>query len=931
MEPWHKVVEPRKEVRQGRSFNPDEFAIALERVVTGEAPEDYKDPEKFFSRTCWTRALRENTGSVLRRLAGETNNTAPVQTLVTQMGGGKTHMLAVLWHLSNSGPKASRFHGVPQLLKETGLSEVPLAKVAVFVGNAWDPQPGRETPWIDVARQIAGDDGVKALGPAAKESAPGTETIDRVIALAKRPVVLLFDEVLNYFTRYEKAQSGGGGDQMHAFLHNIVRCFIGSSHRAAVFSLPRSQVEMNERDLYWQDRILKVVGAVAKPLLVNDEGEISEVIRRRLFEEIGQEKYRKATAKAYADWCFERRAQLPPEWMAVDTSTTEKKAREYLQGRFEACYPFHPATLSVFQRKWQALPQFQQTRGVLAMLAQWISWAYQDNFLHARKEPLITLGSAPLHVPEFRSEVLKQLGENRLATAIETDIAGDRAHSKVLDADAKGPLKEIHRRVGTAILFESSGGQRDKVAHLPELRFALGEPEIETTSVDNAAIAMERKGFFLQKVGSDGFKVYHKAKIDKAVHDRRASLDDETDVKPIMRQLADEEFKRGATLPLVRFPEDDPIQDSPRLTLVLVDPVMEWNGGDLRGRIAECTKSRGKSSRLYPGSLVWCVRKPGKDLREKVEMLQAWRRVQRDVREGVLGPDFEKADHQEIATKVADAEEAARDEIWAGYRWAILADGQAADGLKPIDLGAGHSSGSESLCGRVIAAMKAEALLNESVGAGYIDRNWPPAFKDSGAWPLASLRQSFLNGALTRLVDPDRVLQEKIVEFVRNGDFGLASGPVSGGGYERVYFQEAINPEDVAFEAGVLLLKKQKAATLKRAPGAPEPAGPTVVAPPGSQPTGGKGAPSVVPPPEPPSAPSLTRLRISGTVPAEQWNRMGTKILPKLRAGKDLRIDVSFSIDLDTKSVVDMRSDLRQVLEDLGLAGTLQIDTSDGA
>ena len=35
MEPWHKVVTPRKEVREGRSFNPDEFAIALEQVVAG--------------------------------------------------------------------------------------------------------------------------------------------------------------------------------------------------------------------------------------------------------------------------------------------------------------------------------------------------------------------------------------------------------------------------------------------------------------------------------------------------------------------------------------------------------------------------------------------------------------------------------------------------------------------------------------------------------------------------------------------------------------------------------------------------------------------------------------------------------------------------------------------------------------------------------
>lgn len=38
MEPWYKVATPRKEVREGRSFNPDEFAIHLEQVVGGTAP-----------------------------------------------------------------------------------------------------------------------------------------------------------------------------------------------------------------------------------------------------------------------------------------------------------------------------------------------------------------------------------------------------------------------------------------------------------------------------------------------------------------------------------------------------------------------------------------------------------------------------------------------------------------------------------------------------------------------------------------------------------------------------------------------------------------------------------------------------------------------------------------------------------------------------
>ena len=35
----------------------------------------------------------------------------------------------------------------------------------------------------------------------------------------------------------------------------------------------------------------------------------------------------------------------------MDTVATEKKAKEYLQKRFEDCYPFHPATISVFQEE----------------------------------------------------------------------------------------------------------------------------------------------------------------------------------------------------------------------------------------------------------------------------------------------------------------------------------------------------------------------------------------------------------------------------------------------------------------------------------------------------------------------------------------------------------------------------------------------------
>jgi predicted AAA+ superfamily ATPase len=527
MEPWYKVVTPRKEVRQGRSFSPDEFAIALEQIVAKRAPLDYRDPAQFFSRTCFTRALKEHAGMVLRRLAGKTENTSPVLTLITQFGGGKTHTLASLYHIANAGSDASKLPGVAQLLTEAGVPAAPAARVGVFVGNAWDPREGRETPWIDLARQLARDKGVEMLGPAALSTPPCTEAIGKIFDAADAPVLLLFDEVLNFVNRHR-----GMAESFHAFLHNLTVATTGTTQAAAVISLPRSQVEMTDWDQQWQDRITKVVRRVARDLIANDESEISEVVRRRFFEDLGDERIRKRVAKTYADWCFERTARLPSEWMAVDTATTEAKARDFLRGRFEACYPFHPATLSVFQRKWRALTQFQQTRGTLAMLAQWISWAAREHFEQARREPLITLGSAPLHVPEFRAVVLGQLGESRLDVAIDADLAGPLAHARALDADTKGPFRDIHRRVGTAILFESSGGQVDKVAHLPELRFALGEPEVETTKIDNAAAALEAAGFFIRKVGTDGFRIHHQATLKKVVSDRRASLDEDTEIRP---------------------------------------------------------------------------------------------------------------------------------------------------------------------------------------------------------------------------------------------------------------------------------------------------------------------------------------------------------------------------------------------------------------
>ncbi len=916
--PWYHAAIPRAEVREGRSFDPAAFAIDLEQVVAGNAPADYLDPRQFFARTCFTRALREHTGMVLRRLAGQTLNAPPVTALMTQFGGGKTHTLATLYHIATAGTDVAKLDGVAELLQRARIGKAPHAKVAVFVGSAWDPQAGHEMPWIDLARQIAGDAGVAALGKDARQAPPGTAALGRIFAAADAPVLVLFDEVLNFINRHRTL-----AEPFHAFIQNLTIAMTATTHSAAVISLPRSEVEMTDFDLLWQERITKVVRRVAKDLIANDEAEISEVVRRRLFDTLGDERTRTKVAKAYADWCFERRAQLPPEWTAVDSANTETQARTRLRQRFAACYPFHPATLSVFQRKWQALAQFQQTRGTLAMLAQWLSGAYRDAFSKARDEPLITLGSAPLDDPQFLSTVLGQVGEERLSAAIHSDIAGEQAHARALDADATGALRDIHRRVGTTILFESSGGQVNKVAHRMELRFALGEPGVDTTSVDNAALTLEGRAYYLRKVGSDGFKIGHTPTLQKVVNDRRAALDEDSEIKPALRDLIEGEFNAGANIPRVFFPTDSSaITDLPRLTLVVSEP--ENASGDdaaVRKEIAKWTQHRGTAPRLYPGALVFTLKEPGRTLQEKVARWLAWQRVTQEVAAGTLGSDFDRTD---LKHKTAEAKDVARDQIWGDYRYVVLADKDQTDGIAHYDLGVGHASSSESLCGRITTALKSQALLSESVGAGYVERNWPPALIATGAWPLSGLRQSFLNGTLTRLFDPDHTLKNKIVECVEKGEFGLASGEQPDATYQRIWFKEAIDPDEVTFEAGVFLLRKETAAALTM------PATPLKVAAAAAatvHPQGGGVADA--PQPAAQGAPEIAGARhticIAGKVPPEMWNRMGSKLIPKLRSGDGLKAAITLSVSVDAAIANAFQSELIQIIEDLGINNCVSV------
>jgi hypothetical protein len=61
-------------------------------------------------------------------------------------------------------------------------------------------------------------------------------------------------------------------------------------------------------------------------------------------------------------------------------------------------------------------------------------------------------------------------------------------------------------------------------------------------------------------------------------------------------------------------------------------------------------------------------------LRNKAEEWLAWRRVQKDTDEGILGGDFDRADLSNVQAEAETAEGEARDEVWASYRFVVLVD-----------------------------------------------------------------------------------------------------------------------------------------------------------------------------------------------------------------------------------------------------------------
>src|SRR5581483_7328698 len=97
------------------------------------------------------------------------------------------------------------------------------------------------------------------------------------------------------------------------------------------------------------------------------------------------------------------------------------------------------------------------------------------------------------------------------------------------------------------------------------------------------------------------------------------------------------------------------------------------------------------------------------------------------------------------------------------------------------------------------------------------------------------------------------------------GDFGLASGERPGGGFSRLWFQEAISPDEVVFDGQTYLLLPSTAKALRTAPPAGPDGRPAAAAAGAAAPVESEAAVATASPVT--ETAGTRRIRLSGSIP----------------------------------------------------------------
>lgn len=438
---------PKPEVLAGEL--PDAiFAADLWAVGTGQAHQEYLDPNRFFAGTYPTDNLKVLVKEIVERLAGSEGAT-PIFKLETGFGGGKTHSLIACVHAAKASSQAR------SLLQDYRISRFPEAdavRIAAFVGEESSPLTGAEvtvdgetvrtyTPWGQIALMAGGIAGYERIKENdLKGGVPSRSDLSQ--ALGEKPVLILIDELVLYMARCASMQQDHPRSKINAqwntFLQTLFSVVDQRPRTALILTLPTEQ-DANRRVTAelrrYLDAILeapeeaqRTVARKARALTPTQATERSAVLARRLFSSIDQSRAAEV-ARAYVDYLQQQR----DEGVAIEPRAFEANFEDHVR----LGYPFHPEFIRLFAERLADIPEFQNTRGALRLVARTIRATWQRKN-ELRDAYLLQAQHVDLSQGEIRDEILSRLGRIAFAPALEADVVRTGGGTHASDAKPVG-------------------------------------------------------------------------------------------------------------------------------------------------------------------------------------------------------------------------------------------------------------------------------------------------------------------------------------------------------------------------------------------------------------------------------------------------------------------------------------------------------------
>ena len=815
MKPWREIAVPHKDVLEG-TFQQSEFAADITAVHTGKATREYQEATAFFERTFITEGMRLLLTSVAKRLNGQGGD--PVIQLQTVFGGGKTHTMLAVYHLVTRSCALKDLPGIPALLDQAHLMDVPKSRVAVLDGTALSPgqawKHGKQsihTLWGELAWQLGSEEGYALLKEAdTNGTSPGKDVLKKLLE-AYAPCVVLVDELVAYIRQFQDGQplSGGSYDSNMSFVQSLTEAAKMVPNALILASLPESEVEAGSiRGVSVLKALEKTFGRVQALWRPVATEEAFEIVRRRLFEPIHDAGARETVCRAFSKAYIAEGAKLPSE-------TQESRYFE----RLMQAYPIHPEVFDRLYEDWTTLEGFQRTRGVLKLMAKVIYRLWKDQ----NPDLLIMPGSLPLYDGDARNELTYYLQPGWDAV-LEKDVDGDRAETTELETKEPrfGAVNAARRVARTLFLGSapSAAGVQQGARGLDRGRVLLGclQPgQVASTYLD----ALNRLSDRLHYLNSSGDKTLDstlywfdtRANLRREMEDRKARFNEKNEVQgklaEALRKLAGSNTIFDGTH---TFTPHADVPDDGLLRLVFLSPEKFYSKQETRlafEDVLDFIRNNGPKPRYRGNRLVFIAADHASmsRLRDCARTVLAWNSIVEDVRDGRLNIDRlqENQAKKELQTAEAVLPRAARE----CYKWLLCPVMAAPTDRQPtVEVFQLNTSGSafgaevERVCqeNELIISAWSPIHLRTKLQELY----WKPEKVAIGALSFWDDMQKYLY--LPRLKNRD-VLAQAIVKGASSKDFFGTAYAQNGNVFEGFKFGDA----NIQIDNTLLLIEPEAA------------------------------------------------------------------------------------------------------------------------